>query len=184
MKTKSHIQHVSRKMAAGQLNDDEERLHQIVREELQRNSTSQCISPQTVYARTQQLIRGAANSAIEELAGRPSATRPETSQTTESRSDLTAITAARRSISSLPSVAPKRKAQPGHPWRFKPQKTAKKVETKSGGGKSIYVWLLCATDDDVDVDEYILEDDMVVLKGSVTLEQKDTFAEIKEKITL
>ena len=47
--------------------DEDVRVRQIVREELAARADSVRVSPQTAFARTQSLIRGAARNAIEEL---------------------------------------------------------------------------------------------------------------------
>ena len=153
------------------------RLRQIVREELDRSSCSTRnpvrLSTQSVYERTQQLIRGAASTAVNEL----SQIRPQ---------QVLAATAPRAEVidvSSTPnlqgsrSLAGKRKSQPSHPWRLKAAPKRKAVD-----GKCIYVWLLDFPIEDSGND-YVLDDSMVILKGFVTLNPNDCSKDLKQKIT-
>ncbi len=169
-------------MAAENESTETARLRQIVREELEiarsgdtntRNPVR--LSTQSVYERTQQLIRGAANSAVNEL----SQIRPQqVLATTAPRAEVSP-----REVLSTPimqgsrSSTGKRKSQPSHPWRLKAAPKRKAVE-----GKSIYVWLLDYPIDDSGSD-YVLDDAMVLLKGFVTLNPNDTPKDIKQKIT-
>ena len=169
-------------MAAENESTETARLRQIVRQELEiarsgdtntRNPVR--LSTQSVYERTQQLIRGAANSAVNEL----SQIRPQ--QVLATTAPCAEVSP--REVPSTPimqgsrSSTGKRKSQPSHPWRLKAAPKRKAVE-----GKSIYVWLLDYPIDDSGSD-YVLDDAMVLLKGFVTLNPNDTPKDIKQKIT-
>ena len=159
-------------MADGNKSTDTAHLRKIVREERGRNPVR--LSTQLAYERTQQLITGAASTAVREL----TKIWPQQvlATTTEPRTEF-------REVSSTPklpgsgSLAAKRKSQPGHPWRLKAAAKRKAVE-----GKSIYVWLLDYPINDSGCD-YVLDNAMVILKGFVTLNPNDTPKDIKQKIT-
>ena len=159
------------------------RLRQIVREEIPRSGDvttrdSVRLSTQSVYERTQQLICGAASTAISELTEnqmQPNA------QSTVSSSYVTPLhgTVA-RSLQRSSNSTGKHKSQPCHPWRLKATNAKKRRLIE---GKSIYVWLLDAPNDDFDGNDYVLDDSMILLKGFVTLSPNDNPREIKQKIT-
>eukprot|EP00794_Sanderia_malayensis_P004249 gene4249-4814_t len=192
-------------MAGNSANDDE-RLREIVRQEIShlhtrvsQDSSSASFSPATVYARTQSLIRGAASTVMQQY-GRVEygnqTVRPDSGGggvgSVVAESDLTSPTpsAGTSGFSSSRNIQKNQKSQPGHPWRLKPY--SKKVVPKKGKAntnlKSIYVWLLSqpepSEEENVQIaEEYTLEDNMVLLKGFVSLSQLDSSQDIREKIT-
>lgn len=153
-------------------NKDE--IRQIFREEFGRQPSSKS---QSLYAATQDLIRGAASQQT-----KPKIDPPLTS----SHATLPTSSNATPPISSHPPKSPwdrapassgKRKAQTGHPWRLKSiQSKQKKVITKS-----VNVILLEAPAEDLLMD-YPFDESTVLLKGYVNLSSQDTSTEIKEKL--
>ena len=74
----------------------------------------------------------------------------------------------------------KRRAQVGHPWRLK---AAKMPVAKSKPDKSMYVWLL---DNPLegDINEFMFQEDQVLLKGYVNINPDETAEEIRKKLCL
>jgi hypothetical protein len=143
-------------------NTDTARLRQIVREEIARSSDINNRNPvrlstQSVNERTQQLIRGAANTTANELSSQiqPRGPLPFSTSTTVPTQGACAP-----SIQESRSSAGKCKSQPGHPWRFKAASAPKRKVVE---GKSIHVWLLDYPIENSGND-YALDDSMVMLK--------------------
>lgn len=71
----------------------------------------------------------------------------------------------------------KRKLQPGHPWRLRPEKMPKQKPNKL-----IYAWLLDCSEDTESREHYFTES-MVLLKGYVDINPAETDLQIRSKMT-
>ena len=162
-------------MSSAQESPTRKRVRDIVLEELARASPATVVrsSPDALYRRTQDMIRNASRNVILE----PSVTQPVLPQQPTNTV-----------VGPYPTAADvwgprKRSHQTGHRPRLKATKIPKMTTLpKLKPDKSVYVWLLDTPISD-DLDEYLFDDNLVLLKGYVSLNPDDSCEQIKESIT-